>query len=376
MNTRFLICIGVMLTASCQARRHDLLDLRYHSEDAWVSKAGAVFGFPARTRPTPACAKAALPDETRSFGWFVSVTARQRWYSVDVIVRVPDSVVARGPGWAEVLRYAEARVVEVGGEPPMAMGVVDSTVMVRAENGRLLVFIHDPRTISRLFTDRPREVQLLACDVSGDDWRRRARVEYGSMQGVPWGHEPDAPDRAACRAAERALVARPDSLEAWRTSLRCGRRGTRAVAGALLASRSATEGHLLWQIWLLLNDVRHPDLLRATLALAADTSASRQARAAAVVIALTQHDPGLQFAGSVWSDWTTKPIDPRKPCITLAPSRDVGSARAYPMPRGYRQEIMAAMDSVRADERAGPVLLGLARCLREQIERDVRYGPR
>lgn len=172
------------------------------------------------------------------------------------------------------------------------------------------------------------------------------------------------PTAQDCRVAANKLASDPHS-EAYRWALaygrlaECGDVGARALAGAVQASSTTRDLHLLQQMTLAASLNRHPAIWGAALDIAQRRSATVPARVASLQILLRQHDVATTLEGGL-QRLTTERMG-RFCRVDVVPHGTYRSLAALPL--DYRERVEAATSRISEDPAEVTLIRDLAACV-------------
>jgi hypothetical protein len=167
------------------------------------------------------------------------------------------------------------------------------------------------------------------------------------------------PSAEQCQAAATALAQGARHGTGWERLVDCGDIAGNALAEALRAASSETDVDYLARLYSAIARVRHPAIFRGTLEVMRDPAASVPARATAILMALSQHEPGWGVPPSLpFREVVTSPASTAEICQLVRFRRTLYRS-STPLPADYREQLVNATEQLGS---APPVVRGLARC--------------
>lgn len=174
------------------------------------------------------------------------------------------------------------------------------------------------------------------------------------------------PSTEQCRAAATALTHGARDGTGWERLVDCGDIAGNALASALHAARSETDVDYLARLYSAIARVRHPAVFTSTLDVMRDPAASVPARATAILMALSQHEPGRGLPPSV----------PFREAVTSSAGEGCQLVRfgrtlyrsSTPLPADYREQLVNATEQLGS---APTLVRALAGCASRAVRRDL-----
>ena len=178
-----------------------------------------------------------------------------------------------------------------------------------------------------------------------------------------------APTQRECEAGIADAASDPRSARFARafsnTALhRCGEPGAIALANAVRKLPLVPDSLVVRSLYFSSVSTRHPRILRAALALAADRRASARARVAGMQISMRQMDAGVALLGPT-ADLATRPMGRFCRYDYIVPA---GYDSEFPMVANVRAQVASAMRALAADSREAVLIRDLATCVLRKAE--------
>jgi hypothetical protein len=178
---------------------------------------------------------------------------------------------------------------------------------------------------------------------------------------------PGPPSAQECEAAATALTQGARNMSQWGRLLDCGDVAGNALSKAVRAASSETDVDYLGRLYSAVVRVRHPAVLQSTLDVMRDPAASVPARATAILMAVSQHDPmrGLPLNLSYREVVTSS--DAAEDCQLRRIGRNLRRSSTL-LPADYLRQLVNTTEQL-AD--APPVVRALAACANRVLRRDL-----
>jgi hypothetical protein len=182
---------------------------------------------------------------------------------------------------------------------------------------------------------------------------------------------------ADCHAIIATLEHNPRQVKLWSQIGRCGNEGAVALATAVRANSEVSDPAFWSDLGQIAYGVHHPALLQAALDVASDAGATFPARALGLQIALWHHNRNAGFANnghlltlrSILAGGVGASPSER---FCVAPGIGASSPLiSASLPADADQQIAATAERVEGSAGSAPALQTMARCLREELAREV-----
>jgi len=175
------------------------------------------------------------------------------------------------------------------------------------------------------------------------------------------------PTAKECEAAASSLAQGSDS-SGWERLVDCGEMAGPAFAKAIIAAGSQTDVSYLGRLYSAVARVRHPAIFNSALEVMKDPAASGPARATAILMALSQHEPG----------WGLPPSVSYSQAVTSKGSASCRMVRfqkqlyrsSTPLPASYLQQLAHATEQLSTSS-SPPSVQALARCAHQVVVQEV-----
>lgn len=177
---------------------------------------------------------------------------------------------------------------------------------------------------------------------------------------------PGPPSVQECEAAANALTQGARNMSQWGRLLDCGDVAGNALAQAVRAASSETDVDYLGRLYSAVVRVRHPAVFQSALDVMRDPAASIPARATAILMAVSQHEPsrGLPPSRSFREAVTSSAGEP---CQLVRFGRNMYRS-STPLPADYLRQLVNAAEQLTS---APPAVRALAGCASRVLRRDL-----